>query len=98
MDIQKQQDLLVSLTNSVRGINQLLAKALICQPKERTSELEFTLVESHNALTQLHFHLLTILNRYQSDYIVTRHKFLTINQDNSITHTSFEPMENNTVH
>tara|TARA_R100001530_G_C4279525_1_gene145218 strand:+ start:248 stop:547 length:300 start_codon:yes stop_codon:yes gene_type:complete len=99
MKQKEQEEVLRELALAIQGLNQLLAQALVCQPKEKTSEVEFTLVESHNALTQLHFHLLTILKKYQPlSTAVRQHDFLSISNDNSITYKSFEPMESNTVH
>ena len=98
MDQQQQEEVLQELATALNGLNFLLTQALICQPKEQISQLEFTLVDTHNALAQLYFHLQTILNKYRPSGEVSEPNFLNINSDNSISFSEFHPMEENTVH
>jgi len=99
MNQKQQEEVLQELAVALNGLNFLLTQALICEPKEQTSQLEFTLVDTHNAIAQLYFHLATTLSKYRPiNYTIAKPNFLNINSDNSISFSEFHPMEENTVH
>ena len=98
MKTKKAIDLIFNVVKMLNDINRCISTNINSQAKLRTSETEFALIESHNALSQVRHYLARLIKERKPEYILPSESFLTINKDNSIVHGAFESMENTTVH